>query len=194
MCRFSIASAMFVSFMVSPRAFAWQAAGSVGYFEPFDGVVNGLYDTNTPILAAMYAAGDAAAVSWTSHLFYNKFKSRVANLENHIQLLTLNSGFRKGFAVNESGSSWNFMPFFGAGFGATFLEAAPEDEANETSFERQRSYGFSSMSELGIQIRHTSLSGFGLDLRMANIDVSRKLFGNINIGGRVVSAGITWEK
>ena len=178
--------------VVTPAS-AYEASFSIGHYEPSEGVVNGLYHTRTPVYQLGVAVPRDDGLSWATSFLYHNFESRVANLENDVRLFSLNSGFRKQFYEKVPAVPFGIEPFFGLGAGAASLYIKPENENTETSYSETTSHGFSYFWELGAVITNFGMEKFDLELKMTELTVGRKLFGNLNIGGQILSIGSVYH-
>lgn len=186
-CRSAVVLVAFMS--AATQSYAFEASFSVGHYEPTEGVVNGLYYTKTAAYQLGIAVPRADGLSWSSTLFYHSFESRVANLENGVRLFALSSGFRKKFSDRESIPGIGIEPFFGLGGGAASLYVKPENELTETTYSEKALHGFAYSWEIGVAVSRLWTDRFDLELKMTDLAIGRKLFGNLNIGGRILSFG-----
>lgn len=179
--------------LVGTKADAYELSLSAGHYEPSDGVVNGLYDTSALTFLSRFAIPRDDDLSWSSTILFYDFESRVANLENKVRLLSLFSGFRKKFESKDKSVKYRIEPFFGGGIGIAALFVNAEDESTETHYNETVNYGFATAWELGIIAANTFTNAMDIELKMTDMQIGRKLFGNINIGGRIFSIGMQFS-
>lgn len=174
------------------QALAYEFGLSVGQYEPFDGVVNSVYQSDNPsYILRMGVPGDNG-VSWSSSLVHHEFKSRIANLESDVRLLALHTGFRKTF-LDGNEEFLGIEPFFGAGVGIVSLDVESSSDLSETSYTGTTKYGMSSAWEIGTQLKSRFLPHVEWELKMTDVAVGRKIYGNQNMGGRILSFGFQYD-
>jgi hypothetical protein len=189
----------FTALIIIPLAFdagaalAVETSISLGYYEPFDGVVKGVFRNNAPSYLMRLGIPRDDGLSWSSTLVLYDFESRVANLENEVRMVALNTGFRKNFLEPDAERKFGLEPFFGASAGLAMLHVTSEDESTETDYSEKSAQGISSSWEVGIQVKNVVLRGFDFEFRMTDLNISRKLFGNLNMGGRIMSFGLQYR-
>ncbi|HYX33863.1 MAG TPA: hypothetical protein VE954_12175 [Oligoflexus sp.] len=175
------------------KALAYEVGLSVGQYEPFDGVVNGVYQDDAPSYLLRLGVPRDNGLSWSSTLVYYEFKNRVANLENDVRLTALHSGFRKTFLEGDTERLLGVEPFFGASAGVVSLFVQPENNSTDTAYSEQARHGFSSSWEVGTQFKSRLVRNVDWEIKMTDLAVGRKLFGNMNMGGRIVSFGFQYN-
>jgi len=166
---------------------------AVGQYEPFDGVVNSVYQNDSPSYLLRVGVPRANGLSWSSSLVYYEFKSRIANLENDVRLAALHSGFRKTFLETDRQRALGVEPFFGASAGLVSLLVTPENDATDKTYTEKTSHGFSSSWEVGTHITSQVMPHVDLEIKLTDLAVGRKLFGNMNMGGRIISFGFQYS-
>ncbi|WP_141731797.1 hypothetical protein [Oligoflexus tunisiensis] len=174
------------------QALAYDISLSIGQYEPFDGVVNGVYKNDAPSYLLRFAVPRSNGLSWSSTLVYYEFNNRVANLESDVRLTALQTGFRKTF-LEKTEPGFGLEPFFGASAGLVSLQSQAENDVTNQAYSSEAKYGLSSSWEVGTQINSSLLQNVDFEIKMTDLAVGRKLFGNLNMGGRILSMGFQYS-
>jgi hypothetical protein len=182
---------LLLSFPAS-HALAYEFGLSVGQYEPFDGVVNSVYQNVAPSYLLRFGVPRDNGLSWSSMLVHHEFKSRIANLENDVRLMALQSGFRKTF-LDRSELLLGIEPFFGASVGMVSLDVNSASNVSEQSYTGETKYGFSSAWEIGAQFNSRLLHHVEWEIKLTDLAVGRKIYGNQNMGGRILSFGFQYN-
>jgi hypothetical protein len=164
----------------------------VGQYEPFDGVVNSVYQNDIPSYLLRFAVPRENGLSWSTLLVHHEFKSRIANLENNVRLMALQSGFRKTFLEKEE-LLLGIEPFFGASVGLVTLDVQSQNDVTDQSYAGETKYGFSSAWEIGAQMKSRLLQNVEWEIKLTDLAVGRKIYGNQNMGGRILSFGFQYD-
>lgn len=174
------------------QALAYEFGLSVGQYEPFDGVVNSVYQNEAPSYLLRFAVPRDNGLSWSSMLVHHEFKSRIANLENDVRLMALQTGFRKTFLEREE-LLLGVEPFFGASIGLVALDVQSASDVSEQSYAGTSKYGYSSAWEIGAQLKSRLLRNVEWEVKLTDLAVGRKIYGNQNMGGRILSFGFQYN-
>lgn len=174
------------------QALAYEFGLSIGQYEPFDGVVNSVYQSDSPSYIVRVGVPRDNGLSWSSSLVHHQFKSRIANLESDVRLMALHTGFRKTF-FDGSEEFLGIEPFFGAGVGMVSLDVESASDLSEKSYTGTTKYGVSSAWEIGTQLKSRLLPQVEWELKMTDLAVGRKIYGNQNMGGRILSFGFQYD-
>jgi hypothetical protein len=174
------------------QSLAYEMSLSIGQYEPFDGVVNGVYKNDAPSYLLRFAVPRSHGLSWSSTLVYYEFNNRVANLESDVRLTALQTGFRKTF-LEKTEPGFGLEPFFGAGAGVVSLQAQAENDVTDRVYSSTAKYGLSTSWEIGTQINSSLMRNVDFEIKMTDLVVGRKLFGNLNMGGRILSMGFQYS-
>jgi hypothetical protein len=177
---------------LTTQALAYEFGLSVGQYEPFDGVVNSVYETDNPSYILRLGVPGDNGLSWSSSLVHHQFQSRIANLESDVRLMALHTGFRKTF-FDGNEEFLDIEPFFGAGLGMVSLDVESVSDLTDKSYAGTTKYGLSSAWEIGTQLKSRLLPHVEWELKMTDLAVGRKIYGNQNMGGRILSFGFQYE-
>jgi hypothetical protein len=138
------------------EALSYELGLSIGQYEPFDGVVNSVYQSDSPSTILRFAVPRENGLSWSSSLVHHE-------------------------------------PFFGAGLGVVSLDVESASDLSDTSYAGTRKYGLSSAWEIGLQLQSRLLPQVEWELKMTDLAVGRKIYGNQNMGGRILSFGFQYD-
>jgi hypothetical protein len=177
---------------VTTQVQAYELGLSVGQYEPFDGVVNSVYQSDNPSYILRLGVPRDNGLSWSSSLVHHQFQSRIANLESDVRLMALHTGFRKTF-FDGSEEFLGIEPFFGAGLGLVSLSVESASDLTDRSYTGTTKYGLSSAWEIGTQLKSRLLPQVEWELKMTDLAVGRKIYGNQNMGGRILSFGFQYD-
>jgi hypothetical protein len=174
------------------QALAYEFGLSVGQYEPFDGVVNSVYQSDAPSYLLRFGVPRDNGLSWSSMLVHHEFKSRIANLESDLRLMAFQSGFRKTFLEREE-LLLGIEPFFGASLGFVSLDVQSSNDVTEQSYAGETKYGLSTAWEIGAQLKSRLLRNVEWEIKLTDLAVGRKIYGNQNMGGRIMSFGFQYN-
>lgn len=164
----------------------------MGQYEPFDGVVNSVYQNDAPSYLLRFGVPRDNGLSWSSMLVHHEFKSRIANLESDVRLMALQTGFRKTFLEREE-LLLGIEPFFGASIGMVSLDVQSSSDVSEQSYAGTSKYGYSSAWEIGAQLKSRLFRQVEWEIKLTDLAVGRKIYGNQNMGGRILSFGFQYN-
>ncbi len=174
------------------QGLAYEFGLSLGQYEPFDGVVNSVYQSDEPSYLLRFGVPRSNGLSWSSTLVHHEFKSRIANLESDVRMMALQTGFRKTF-LEQDELLLGIEPFFGAGLGVVSLDVQSASDVSEQSYAGTSKYGYSSAWEIGAQLKSRLLPDVEWEVKLTDLAVGRKLYGNQNMGGRILSFGFQYN-
>jgi outer membrane protein W len=116
--------------------------------------------------------------------------SKFSNLENENIINLVSVGFQKFF--EEDGKN-TFRPFIGAGFGYAMISLRVEDETSETTKKKDKLTSFASYWEVGLMTRVWLITGMFMDLKIIDQSIDKSMYGNLQLGGRIASAGLRYQ-
>ena len=154
--------------------------------------MNSVYQSDSPSYILRLGVPRDNGLSWSSSLVHHQFKSRIANLESDVRLMALHTGFRKTF-FDGNEEFLGIEPFFGAGLGMVSLDVESASDLSKKSYTGTTKYGLSSAWEIGTQLKSRFLPHVEWELKMTDVAVGRKIYGNQNMGGRILSFGFQYD-
>lgn len=186
----------FIAFvLIAPIASAstYEISLSSGAYDPHDGLVKNLYDTDKPVYMMHFNIQRPDGLGWASSFLYYDFDNSVANLKNDIELMTVMTGFRKKFIDTYKDKLFGAEPYFGASAGYAFLSTKGQNRDSGRSYKKVTENSLVTSWDIGISLTDILIESFDIDFKITNLSIEKKLFGNIDIGGRIFSVGFQYR-
>lgn len=158
---------------------------NVGVFQPSESIVRSVFDETPWHFEARARFPVEHGFSWVVSPSYFFLESQVADLESRIDFYALNAGF-----VSTLGQSSTYQPFVGAGLGYLSLVGKQENEVTGNHFKDRTRNSYGTYWEIGLELPSGLDENTRVQIKLLDQYIDYNLFGNINIGGKVLSAGV----
>jgi hypothetical protein len=118
---------------VAASAWGTSLSGSIGYYEPDDGMVRDLFRSDYLVSLGL-GFTTQPDYDWTTSLIYHVMGNTVNGLDSELALISLTGGFEKRFVSPPDCMTYTVEPFFGAGLSLDLIsDVLKVDTSGETS-------------------------------------------------------------
>jgi hypothetical protein len=173
---------------VAASAWGTSLSGSIGYYEPDDGIVRDLFRSDYLVSLGLGFTMQPD-LDWTTGAIYHVMGNTVNGLESDLTLISLTGGFEKRFVSPPDYMTYMVEPFFGAGISLNFISDVLKVKASgETSRDPMSATG-GFYWKTGLLFPISALSSSRVTVELMDHVIIKDILGGVNLGGMTLSVG-----
>ncbi|MBF0277097.1 MAG: hypothetical protein HQM13_04875 [SAR324 cluster bacterium] len=168
-------------------AHAYNLTGSIGRFDPDDGIVRDLFEAS-PVFSLRLGVPYRPSFDWTVTGTILQLKSKLLDLESYVDLLSVRMGFVKRFPDNELETGL-IEPLIGAGISLLHISEVLENEGDQSKTLQSPDLTGGVYWEIGLLFPFKWMTESWLEAKLTDQSIEKNILANIHLSGKIVSVG-----